>query len=643
MVKRILKRRTYKTSKKRKVFFWILKAFGLFVMTFFVFALFLFVYYARDLPRPEQFTERAITQTTKIYDRTGETVLYELYGDEKREMVPFDRISDYIKKAALAAEDANFYKHHGIDIGGIFRAVKLNLQLGRPLYGGSTISQQLIRSTFLTREKTIKRKIREMILTLELERRHNKEQILEWYLNQIPFGPNTYGVESASQNYFNKPAKDVSLEEAAVLAALIQAPSYLSPYGNHLPELLERKDHVLERMAKENFITEKEAEVTKEKEIDFKEAEASIKAPHFVFHVKDYLLEKYGREFLEREGLKVYTSLDWDFQKKAEEVVKKGVEANFMYGAHNAGLVAINPGNGEILAMVGSADWFGDPYPEGCKAGVNCKFDPKVNVATYSSGRQPGSAFKPFVYATAFEKGYDDKTTVIDEKTNFGIYGGKPYIPQNYDGLFRGEVTLRRALAQSLNIPSVKVLAYLAGQEDSIKKAQEMGITTLNRDPSFYGLSIVLGGGEVRLLDMVSAYSVFASKGKKYNPVSVLKIENSRGEVIEESSQGFKRVLSEETCSLITDILSDNKARAPMFGSNSLMNFKDYQVAVKTGTTNDFKDAWIIGYAPSIAVGVWTGNNDNSSMAKQPGLVIAGPIWRQFMNYSLPLAEGTDS
>ncbi len=639
MVKRVLKRKIYKTSKKKKVFFWFLKALGLFVLGCFVFGLLVFVYYAKDLPRPEQFTERIVAQTTKIYDRTGEVLLYELYGDEKREIVSSDRISDHIKKAAIAAEDSNFYDHHGIDIGGIFRAIRLNVRIGRPLYGGSTLSQQLIRSTFLTREKTIKRKVREVILTLELERRHNKEEILEWYLNQIPFGPNTYGVEAASQNYFAKPAKEVSLEEAAILAALIQAPSYLSPYGLHVPELLRRKDYVLDRMAEENFITKKEAEVAKEKEIEFKDPDISIKAPHFVFYVKDYLLKKYGKEFLEREGLKVYTSLDWDLQKKAEETIEKGVEVNYTYRAHNAGLVAMDPNNGEVLAMVGSADWFSDPYPEGCKSGVNCKFDPKVNVATYSSGRQPGSSFKPFVYATAFEKGYDDKTTVVDEETNFGIYGGKPYIPQNYDGRFRGEVTLRQALAQSLNVPSVKVLAYLAGQEDSIKTAKEMGITTLTRDPSFYGLSIVLGGGEVRLLDMVASYSVFADKGEKHEPVSVLKIESNRGEIIERSTPGSKRVLSREVCRLITDILSDNQARAPMFGSNSLMNFEDYRVAAKTGTTNDYKDAWIIGYTPSIAVGVWAGNNDNTSMAKQPGLVIAGPIWRQFLNYSLPLVD----
>ncbi len=639
MVKRILRRKVYKINRKKRAFFWILKSLGLFVMACFVAGLFVFIYYAKDLPRPEQFTERTIAQTTKIYDRTGEILLYEFYGDEKRELVPFDRISDYIKEAAIAAEDANFYEHHGIDIEGIFRAVKINLQLGRPLYGGSTISQQLIRSTFLGREKTIKRKVREVILTLELERRHNKEEILEWYLNQIPFGPNTYGVEAASQNYFGKPAKEVSLEEAATLAALIRAPSYLSPYGHHIPELLERKDYALDRMAEENFITEKEAEIAKEKEIKFEEPNISIKAPHFVFYVKDYLLKKYGQAFLEREGLKVYTSLDWDLQKKAQETVKKGVEVNYSFNAHNASLVAMSPKNGEILAMAGSADWFADPYPEGCKSGVNCKFDPKVNIATYGSGRQPGSSFKPFVYATAFEKGFDDKTIIMDEETNFGIYGGKPYIPQNYDGFFRGEVTLRQALAQSLNVPSVKVLAYLAGQEDSIKTAKEIGITTLNKDPSFYGLSIVLGGGEVRLLDMVASYSVFAAKGKKHDPVSVLKIENNEGRVIERTSRGSRKVLSEDVCELITDILSDNRARAPMFGSNSLMHFENYQVAAKTGTTNDYKDAWIIGYTPSLSVGVWAGNNDNTSMAKQPGLVIAGPIWRQFLNYSLPLIE----
>jgi len=366
MPKRIYQRKVYKENKKKKMIFLILKvaAFCILVISFgFVF---LFVYYAKDLPRPEKFTERDFVESTKIFDRTGEVVLYELYGEEKREIIPLSDIPDYLKNAAIAAEDANFYSHHGIDFGGIFRAIRINLRIGRPVYGGSTISQQLIRSTFLTMEKTLKRKTREIILTLELERRYSKEQILEWYLNQVPFGPNIYGVETASNTYFNKSAKEISLAEAATLAALIKAPSYFYPHGEHKDDLLNRKDYVLTRMAQEHYLTEQEAEKAKKEEIKFEEITQSIKAPHFVFYVENYLFEKYGRDFLEKGGFKIYTSLNWDFQHTAEQVVADGVERNKGYQAYNASLVAIDPKTGEVLAMVGSADWFGEYYPAVC-------------------------------------------------------------------------------------------------------------------------------------------------------------------------------------------------------------------------------------------------------------------------------------
>jgi len=534
MPKRKYYRKIYQKNKKKRIIFLVFKilCFCFFVSVFAF--LILFIYYAKDLPRPEKFTERSFIESTKIFDRTGEVLLFELYGEEKRKIIPFEQMPENIKNAIIAAEDANFYNHHGLDFEGIFRAIKLNIKLREPLYGGSTISQQLIRSTFFTTEKTIKRKVREIILTLELERRYSKEQILEWYLNQVPFGPNIYGVETASNTYFNKSAKELSLTEAATLAALIKAPSYFYPYGEHKDDLLNRKDYVLTRMAQEHYLTEQESETAKKEEIKFAEITPSIKAPHFVFYVENYLFEKYGKDFLERGGLKIYTSLNWDFQHTAEQVVADGVERNKEYQAYNASLVAIDPKTGEILAMVGSADWFGESYPEGCDLTpeVDCLFDPKVNVATYRIGRQPGSSFKPFVYATAFQKGYDDKYIVIDEETNFGIWGGKPYIHQNYDNRFRGPVTLRQALAQSLNVPSVKVLAYLAGLNDSIENAKKFGITTLTKPASFYGLSIVLGGGEVKLFDMVSAYGVFTTEGLKVPPISVLKIEDSNGNIV---------------------------------------------------------------------------------------------------------------
>lgn len=595
----------------------------------------LFIYYAKDLPRPEKFTERAFIESTKIYDRTGEVLLYELYGEEKREIISLSEMPEHLKQALIATEDANFYSHHGVDIWGIIRAIKINLSIGQPLYGGSTISQQLIRSTFLTREKSIKRKVREMILALELERRYPKDQILEWYLNQIPLGINIYGVEAASKTYFNKPAKELSLSESAVLVALIKAPSYYTPFGSHVEELLGRKDYVLNRMVQEKYITSEQAEEAKSVVLEFAKVSQMIKAPHFVLHIQEYLFKTYGKNFLEEEGYRIYTTLDWDLQQAAEEAIEQGVARNKKNKAHNASLVAINPKNGEILSMVGSADWFGDSYPEGCISGKNCQFDPKLNVATYRIGRQPGSSFKPFVYATAFQNGYDDEYIVIDEKTNFGVWGNKEYIPQNYDGLFRGPVTLREALAQSLNIPSVKVLLDLAGLQESINTARKSGLTTLKESASFYGPAIVLGGGEVRLIDMVSAYGVFATEGRKQPAISILRIEDSKGNIIEQKKKTSRKILDEQTARLLNDILSDNEARSPMFGYNSPLYFPNYQVAAKTGTTDNWRDAWTIGYTPGIVAGVWVGNNDNSPMAKKPGIMFSTPIWHQFMETAL--------
>ena len=636
MAERKFYRKILKKNKKKRIAFWVLVFFISCFLLMFLSGAGVFIYYAKDLPRPEKFTERAFVQSTKIYDRTGENVLYELYGEEKREIVSLNEISDYLKQAVIATEDAKFYSHHGIDFWGIIRAIKINLGTGKPTYGGSTISQQLIRSTFLTLEKSIGRKVKEIILTLELERRYSKDQILEWYLNQVPVGINLYGVQSASKTYFNKPAKDLTIAEAAILAASIKAPSYYSPFGSHVEELLGRKDYVINRMAQEGYLTQEQAEEAKQQEIVFAKASQTIKAPHFVLYVQEYLFETYGQNFLEQEGYKVYTTLDWDLQQTAEKIVADNVERIKKYDANNVSLVAIDPKTGEILAMIGSLDWFGDPYPKNCASGKNCQFDPKLNIATYRIGRQPGSAFKPFVYVTAFQNGYDDQYTVVDELTNFGVWGNNEYIPQNYDGLFRGEVTLRQALAQSLNIPSIKVLLNLAGLPESIETAKKCGITTLNKDPSYYGPAIVLGGGEVKLLDMVSAYGVFAAEGMRYPPVSILKIEDSKGNIIEKNKKTPRRVLDQEVVRILNSILSDNDARAPIFGYNSSMNIPNYQVAAKTGTTNNYRDAWTIGYTPDFVAGIWVGNNDNTAMEPRASASIAGPVWKAFMLEALP-------
>ncbi|MBI2123682.1 MAG: transglycosylase domain-containing protein [Candidatus Wildermuthbacteria bacterium] len=597
----------------------------------------LFLYYAKDLPRPERLNEITFAQATKIYDRTGSVLLYELFGEETREFAPLNEIPQHLKEAVLATEDRYFYQHFGIDWRGVGRSLLKNLRLRDPsqFVGGSTISQQLVRSILLSREKTVPRKIKEVILTLELERRYSKDEILEFYLNQVPLGSTVYGVGAATRFYFGKPVTGLSLAESAAVAALIQAPSYYSPHGLHKEELMARKDYVLGSMELLGYISKEEAAEAQAEELAFRDPGLSIKAPHFTLYVVDQLLKTYGEEFLRESGLKVYTTLDWKLQEKAEEIIATVGERNAVFDAHNAALVALDPATGEILAMVGSKNWFGESYPEGCVSGQTCSFDPKVNVATYRIGRQPGSAFKPFAYVTAFTKGYNDATTVVDEETNFGIWGDKEYIPANYDGKFRGTVTLRQSLAQSLNIPSIKVLLNLAGLQESVATAHDMGITTL-QDPSRYGPSIVLGGGEVKLLDITSAYGVFATGGKRVPPSSIMRVASEGGVTLQKNTNTPITILPKEAVDMITSILSDNEARTPIFGANSLLYFPNRQVAVKTGTTQDFRDGWVVGYSPNTLVtGVWVGNNDNSPMNKEPGIVVAGPIWRAFMDYAL--------
>ena len=552
-------------------------------------------------------------------------------------MIAIENLPGHVLNAIIVAEDTSFYKHIGIDPKGIIRSILANIRTGTRGQGGSTISQQLIRSSLLTAKKTIARKVKEIILTLELERQYSKEEILEFYLNQVPLGSNVYGVGAASQLYFGKRSEELSAAEAAILAAMIQAPTYYSPYGNQTNELHERKEWIINRMEGAGYITEQEALAATNEKLEFSQPLIAIKAPHFVLYVLDQLFEEYGEEFVRAEGLRIQTTLDWNLQEKTEELVTQISKMNAGFAAHNTAVVAINPQNGEILTMVGSRNWFGTSFPEGCTAGIDCKFDPKVNVATTLTGRQPGSAFKPFVYATAFKNGYDGNTTVIDEETNFGVWGDKEYIPQNYDGKFRGEVNLRQALAQSLNIPSIKVLLEFAGIKESIDTATEMGISTLNRPLSDYGPSLVLGGGEVRLLDLVSAYGVFASEGRRTPPISITSVKRSDGKVIRRYEKSSIQVLSPVAAKEVTSILSDNEARSAMFGSYSLLYFPEYEVSAKTGTTQEFRDAWTIGYTSNITVGVWVGNNDNTPMAEEPGVVLAGPLWNGVMTKALEL------
>lgn len=606
-----------------------------------------FVYFAKDLPDPGKINQRQIVESTKIYDRTGQALLYDIHGEEKRTVVPFDQISQYLKDATVVIEDTDFYRHPGLDLRGIARALVYNLLGRRISQGGSTITQQFIKNSILTPERTLTRKIKEAVLSLEMERKYSKDEILGFYLNQISYGSNAYGIEAAAQTFFGKSAKDLDLAESALLAALPKSPSRLSPFGSHPEELKGRQEYILDRLAHFDYISPEQAETAKEEKLNFSKTRQAIKAPHFVMYVKEYLEEKYGQEYVERAGLKVYTSLDWDLQQTAQQIIEEGAKNNQKkYGAFNAALAALDPKTGQILALVGSKNYFDDPLPENCEPGKNCRFEPNVNVAVRD--RQPGSSFKPFAYVTAFKKSYTDQTILFDLKTEFNPncsadgnqekdqFGLGCYHPDNYDGAFRGPVTARQALAQSLNVPSVQML-YLAGVPDTIETAKEMGITTLN-DPSRYGLSLVLGGGEVKLLDEVAAYGVFAAEGVKYEKTAILKIEDNGGRVVEEFKGKPQKILEPALARLITSVLSDNTARSPVFGSSSALYFSDRPVAAKTGTTQGYRDAWTLGYTPSLVAGVWVGNNDNSPMARAgAGLAAAGPLWRDFLQKAYEL------
>ena len=591
-----------------------------------------FAYWMATLKMPdfEAFESRKVIQSTKIYDKTGKFLLWDIHQDIKRTTVPLDQISRQLKNATVAIEDSTFYQHHGIDFVGIARAVVANLSSGSIKQGGSTISQQLIKNSLLTRDKSFLRKIKEVILTIKLERSINKDKILELYLNEIPYGGSNYGVEASSQNFFGKPASQLTLAESAYLAALPQAPTYYSPYGNHRNELEDRKNLVLSRMRGLGFITEEEEAVAKKEKVSFiNKGDQSLKAPHFSIFIRSYLESKYGKDVLEQDGLKVLTTLDYNLQSKAEELVAKyAAENKEKFNASNAALAAIDPKTGQILAMVGSKDYFNE------EDGGN------FNVTL--AHRQPGSSIKPFVYATAFKKGFTPDTVLFDLDTEFNSscnpdHTPKPgtntkpdecYSPENYDHIFRGPITLRNALAQSVNIPSVKTL-YLAGMNNSLETMSDMGISTLS-DPNRYGLTLVLGGGEVTPLEMTGAYSVFANNGIKNKTTGILKIEDNQGNVLEEYKPSGEQVLDKNIALSITDILSDNTARAPAFGQTSALYFPNRQVAVKTGTTNDYRDAWVIGYTPNLAVGVWCGNNDNTSMEKKVAGFIAAPLWNAF-------------
>ena len=596
-----------------------------------IFVLGVFAFVSRDLPDPNALTERNIPETTKIYDRTGEHKLYEIFGSQNRTLVKLQKgfctpddskletdehgIPLLSVQATITAEDRNFCKHGGFSVMGLMRAVLFGGSRG----GGSTLTQQLVKNAILTNERTLTRKAKELILSIELERRYSKDDIIQIYFNEIPYGSTYYGIEAASQNYYGKHVSDLTLGQIATLAAIPKAPT---TYVNN-PDLLKaRRDYILDGMADQKFITKDQAAEAKKEDTKLNDTVSNIDAPHFVFYVKAQLEDKYGQREVEEGGLKVITSLDWDKQQIAEEEVKKGVEArgkanNFS----NAALVAIDPKTGQVLAMVGSKDYFDDTIQG------------QVNVATRL--RQPGSSFKPIVYAKGFDLGYTPNTVLWDVKTQFSTDTGNPYAPNDYDGGERGPIRVRDALQGSLNIPAVQMV-YLVGVGRALSFAEQLGYTSFG-DRSRFGLSIVLGGAEVRLVEHTNAYAAFAAEGVHHDLASILKVEDAHGNVLEEwkPSDGTK-VLEPNVARTITDVLSDNGARAYVFGASSPLQLGDRPVAAKTGTTNDFRDGWTMGYTPSLAAGVWAGNNDNSALKRgSDGVVVAAPIWNAFMKRAL--------
>lgn len=580
---------------------------------------FLWIYFS-DATDVSQLLERPLAETSVILDRTGTVPLYELHGEENRTIVSHDDIPNVVRLATVAAEDRSFYRNFGVDPFSIIRALRANFQAGHIEQGASTITQQLARIAFLSREKTVIRKIREAILAFKIERTFTKDQILDTYLNTVPYGSNAYGIERAAESFFGKHSKDLTLDEATFLAALPRATTHYSPYGANRDELRARQESILRYMELDGLVNEYDAQLARDTNTfaKLRPIEAPIRAPHFVFAVIDALEKRYGREFLETRGLRIRTTLDLSLQDEAEQSVVAGVQRNRKYNAENAALVAIDVSTGDVLSMVGSRDYF------------DTTIDGAVNVTMRP--RQPGSAFKPFAYARAFEEGYQPETLVYDVPTNFGPDGsGRDYMPKDYDGKYRGALPMKEALPQSLNIPAVETLA-VSGVPDVIGLARRLGISTLD-DGRPYGLSLVLGGAEVLPIDMASAFAVFASEGIRREYRLILSVDSVDESIHDEFPVQEKRVLNAEIARRINTILSDNSLRAPIFGTNSPLAFPKGTVAAKTGTTQDFHDAWTVGYTPSISVAVWAGNNDNSPLRSgADGVFVAAPIWRDFLD-----------
>lgn len=575
--------------------------------------------YSQWVPEVKYLQAGDIAQTTVLFDRTGQHVLYELFGEQNRKIIAHEDIPDSMRLATLAAEDSGFYGHYGVDMTSVARAVWVNIRREGKAQGGSTITMQLARNLFLSRDKTWKRKGIEVLTAVKMENQFTKDEILDWYLNVIPYGSNAYGIEAASQTFFGKPARDLSVDESALLAGLPKATTNYSPYGGNIERLRTRQKSILSRMKALGYIDNasyREA-ISMDTLAKIRPVSRTILAPHFVFYVLDELEKTYGKEWLEEGGMKIYTTLDWELQQLAEKKVREGVQNNIWSGATNAALVSIDPKTGDVLAMVGSRDYF------------DKTIDGQVNVAVRL--RQPGSSFKPLVYAQAFERGFQPETMLFDAPTNFGPDGsGKDYVPQNYNLRFNGLVSMRQSLANSLNIPAVKAL-YLGGVDETVELAKRLGITTLSNTKKF-GLSFALGSHEVTLLDETAAFSVFANDGVRNPATGISKILKNGDQEVTKPRPRPGQILSTESARKVNSIMSDDSARSMVFGKGTPLTISGRTVAAKSGTTQDFHDGWTVGYSPYLATGVWVGNNNNAALREgSDGVRVAAPIWNSFM------------
>ncbi|KXK10930.1 MAG: Penicillin-binding protein 1F [Microgenomates bacterium OLB23] len=591
---------------------------------FFLLGFVMFIFLSRNLPEPGNI-RRNTGFSTQILDRDGKS-LYELYEDKNRIPVSINDVPETLKQATIAIEDKSFYSHQGFSTWGMVRSVFRILTTGN-LSSGSTLTQQLVKNVLLSQEQTLTRKVKEVLLAVEIERRFTKDEILEMYLNESPYGGTFWGAQSASKGYFDKDVKDLNLVESAIMAGLPQRPSYYNPLSGKEGAFKGRTKDVLRRMREDKYITkEQEIKALADLEkISFKDAPGvAIEAPHFVFYVRALVAEKFGEKILD-EGIKIKTTLSLDAQKEAEKILKEEIKKVESLKVSNGSTVVLDSKTAEILAMVGSYDYNDEKFG-------------RFNTAT--ALRQPGSAVKPITYATALEQGYTASSLIMDVSTEFPDQGGKIYNPVNYDGKFRGPVQYRFALANSLNIPAVKVLANV-GIKNFLQKAYDMGLSDFeptSANLKRFGLSLTLGGGETTLLDLTSAFSVFARGGERIEPIAILEIRDHKDKVIYEKAEAKpKKVLSPEVSFIISHILSDNNARAEAFGTSSFLRVSGKTVAAKTGTTNDKRDNWTIGYTKGVTVGVWVGNNDNSPMNQKvaSGVTGASPIWNKIMRHML--------